>query len=46
MSKYEEVHFVDTAQSVWNYSLFTDEDIRNFQMVLIIHYINYLVINK
>ena len=31
MSKYEEVHFVDTAQSVWNYSLFTDEDIRNFQ---------------
>ena len=31
MSKYEEVHFVDTAQSVWNYSLFTDEDICNFQ---------------
>ncbi len=31
MSKYEEEHFVDTAQPVWNYSLFTDEDIHNFQ---------------
>ena len=30
--KYEDIHFVDTAQSVWNYSLFTDEDIRNFQI--------------
>jgi len=28
---YEEVHFVDTTQPVWNYSLFTDEDISNFQ---------------
>jgi 1,4-alpha-glucan branching enzyme len=28
---YEEIHFVDTAKPVWNYSLFTDEDIRNFQ---------------
>ena len=31
MQKYEEVHFVDTAQTVWNYSLFTDEDVCNFQ---------------
>jgi 1,4-alpha-glucan branching enzyme len=31
MPKYEEVHFVDAAQPVWNYSLFTAEDVRNFQ---------------
>jgi len=31
MPKYEEVHFVDAAQPVWNYSLFTEEDIKNFQ---------------
>ncbi|MFM2439060.1 MAG: 1,4-alpha-glucan branching protein GlgB [Bacteroidota bacterium] len=31
MPKYEEVHFVDAAQAVWNYSLFTDVDVRNFQ---------------
>ena len=31
MSKYEDVHFVDTKQAVWNYSLFTDEDVHNFQ---------------
>ncbi|MEY4050033.1 MAG: 1,4-alpha-glucan branching protein GlgB [Bacteroidota bacterium] len=31
MPKYEEVHFVDTKQAVWNYSLFTDEDVHNFQ---------------
>jgi 1,4-alpha-glucan branching enzyme len=31
MPKYEEVHFVDTKQAVWNYSLFTDTDVRNFQ---------------
>ena len=31
MPKYEEVHFVDTMQAVWNYSLFTDEDVHNFQ---------------
>ena len=31
MSKYEDIHFVDAAQAVWNYSLFTEEDIRNFQ---------------
>jgi 1,4-alpha-glucan branching enzyme len=29
--KYEEQHFVDSTQPVWNYSLFTDEDIRNYQ---------------
>ena len=29
--KYEEVHFVDTSLPVWNYSLFTDEDVHNFQ---------------
>jgi 1,4-alpha-glucan branching enzyme len=31
MSKYEAIHFVDTAQAVWNYSLFTEEDIHAFQ---------------
>ncbi len=31
MPKYEEVHFVDTKQAVWNYSLFSDEDVHNFQ---------------
>jgi len=29
--KYEDIHFVDSTKPVWNYSLFTDEDIRNFQ---------------
>jgi len=29
--KYEEEHFVDSTKPVWNYSLFSDEDIRNFQ---------------
>jgi 1,4-alpha-glucan branching enzyme len=29
--KYEELHFVDSTRPVWNYSLFTEEDIRNFQ---------------
>ncbi|ULQ57582.1 1,4-alpha-glucan branching protein GlgB [Flavihumibacter rivuli] len=28
---YEKQHFIDTTQKVWNYSLLTDEDIRNFQ---------------
>jgi len=31
MPKFEDLHFVDTKQSVWNYSLFTDEDVHNFQ---------------
>ena len=29
--KYEELHFVDTTRAVWNYSLFSDEDISNYQ---------------
>lgn len=31
MPKYEAVNFVDSQQPVWNYSLMTEEDIRNFQ---------------
>ena len=31
LKKYEELHFIDTATSVWNYSLLSDEDIINFQ---------------
>ena len=31
MKKYEDIHFVDSTKRVWNYSLFTDEDIQNFQ---------------
>ncbi|MEY4885892.1 MAG: hypothetical protein RL151_1201, partial [Bacteroidota bacterium] len=31
LSRYEDIHFVDTQKPVWNYSLFTDEVIRNFQ---------------
>lgn len=27
---YEDIHFVDTQKSVWNYSLFSDEDLRNY----------------
>jgi 1,4-alpha-glucan branching enzyme len=29
--KYEELYFVDTTKAVWNYSLFSDEDVKNFQ---------------
>ena len=29
--KYEEEHFVDSTKQVWNYSLFTDTDIHNYQ---------------
>ncbi len=29
--RYEEIHFVDSTKPVWNYSLFTDEEIRNYQ---------------
>ena len=29
--KYEDIHFVDSTKPVWNYSLFSEEDIRNFQ---------------
>ena len=28
--KYEDVHFVDSTKPVWNYSLFSDEDLVNF----------------
>lgn len=31
VGKYEEQHFIDTSKNVWNYSLITDEDIKNFQ---------------
>ncbi len=31
MKKYEDIHFVDSTKPVWNYSLFTEEDISNFQ---------------
>jgi len=31
LKKYEDIHFVDSTRPVWNYSLFTEEDIRNFQ---------------
>lgn len=29
--KYEEIHFVDSTKAVWNYSFFSEDDIRNFQ---------------
>ncbi|OQY96764.1 MAG: 1,4-alpha-glucan branching enzyme [Sphingobacteriales bacterium UTBCD1] len=29
--RYEEVQFVDTTKKVWNYSLLSDEDVKNFQ---------------
>lgn len=29
--KYEDIHFVDSTRPVWNYSLFSEEDIINFQ---------------
>ncbi|WP_276481311.1 1,4-alpha-glucan branching protein GlgB [Paraflavitalea pollutisoli] len=29
--KYEDIHFVDSTRPVWNYSLFSTEDIVNFQ---------------
>jgi 1,4-alpha-glucan branching enzyme len=28
---YEQTHFVDTTRPVWNYTLLTEDDIRNFQ---------------
>ena len=31
VKKYEEIHFVDSTKPVWNYSFFTEDDIRNFQ---------------
>lgn len=29
--KYEEVNYIDTSKTVWNYSLLTDEDVANYQ---------------
>src|ERR1051326_6758910 len=29
--QYEKTHFVDTTKLVWNYTLLTDEDVKNFQ---------------
>ena len=29
--KYEDIHFVDSTKPVWNYSLFNEEDITNYQ---------------
>ena len=29
--KYEDIHFVDSTKPVWNYSLFSEDDIRDFQ---------------
>jgi len=31
IKRYEDIHFVDSTKNVWNYSLFSDEDISNFQ---------------
>ncbi|MGC4039076.1 MAG: 1,4-alpha-glucan branching protein GlgB [Chitinophagaceae bacterium] len=31
MNRYEEKHFIDTSGLVWNYSLLTDEDVKNYQ---------------
>ncbi|MBK7435134.1 MAG: 1,4-alpha-glucan branching protein GlgB [Chitinophagaceae bacterium] len=30
-TRYEDIHFIDSKKPVWNYSLFTDEDITNFR---------------
>ncbi|HMG81895.1 MAG TPA: 1,4-alpha-glucan branching protein GlgB [Ferruginibacter sp.] len=31
VKKYEDIHFVDSAGPVWNYSLFSDQQITNYQ---------------
>ena len=31
ITDYEHTHFVDSTKPVWNYSLFSDDDISNFQ---------------
>ena len=31
LPNYEEIHFVDSSKTVWNYSLFSAEDISNFK---------------
>jgi hypothetical protein len=46
-NKYEEKVFINTKRPVWNYSLFSDEDIRPiFNKVHIIHSMSFLVISK
>ncbi|UAY53586.1 1,4-alpha-glucan branching protein GlgB [Ferruginibacter albus] len=30
-ARYEDIHFVDSNKSVWNFSLFSDEDVQNYQ---------------
>jgi len=30
-TRYEDIYFVDSTKPVWNYSLFSEEDVRNFQ---------------
>ena len=30
-NKYEDIHFVDSTKPVWNYSIFSEDDIHNFQ---------------
>ncbi len=39
--KYEEIHFVDSTKPVWNYSLLTDEVIRNYQQGTLYDAYNY-----
>ncbi len=31
--KYEDIHFVDSTKSVWNYSLFTEEDVIQLKFI-------------
>ncbi|MDB5223674.1 MAG: glgB [Chitinophagaceae bacterium] len=31
IKKYEDIHFVDSTKPVWNYSLFNEEDVTNYQ---------------
>jgi len=39
--KYEELHFVDSSKRVWNYSLFSEEVISNFQRGTLYNAYNY-----
>ena len=43
---YESIHFVDTENPVWNYSLFTQEDIDNFQLGTLYNAYEYLGTSK
>ncbi len=31
VNKYETTHYVDTSKKVWNYSMLTEDDVRNYQ---------------